>query len=40
MELKFSRDNAEVDEIIDNLLEKAGGIHHATLCPGNDHHRT
>jgi hypothetical protein len=30
MELKFSRENAEVDEIIDTLMEKAGDIHHAS----------
>jgi uncharacterized protein (TIGR00730 family) len=30
MELKFSRDNAEVDKMIDTLIEKAGGIHHAS----------
>lgn len=28
MELKFSRDNGELDEIIDKLVEKAGDIHH------------
>ncbi len=28
MDLKFSRDNGELDEIIDKLVEKAGGIHH------------
>ncbi|MRR05945.1 MAG: TIGR00730 family Rossman fold protein [Deltaproteobacteria bacterium] len=30
MELKFSRDNVEVDEIIDTLIEKAGDVHHAS----------
>jgi len=30
MELKFSRDNVEVDEIIDTLIKKAGDIHHAS----------
>jgi len=29
MELKFSRDNGEIDELIDRLLEKSGGVHHA-----------
>lgn len=28
MDLKFSRDNGELDEIIDKLVEKAGAIHH------------
>lgn len=29
MELKFSRDNGEIDRIIDLLMEKAEGIHHS-----------
>lgn len=29
MELKFSRDNGEIDELIDRLLEMSGGVHHS-----------
>ncbi len=31
MEISFSRTNGEVDELIDNLLEKAGNIHHPAI---------
>jgi len=31
MELKFSRDNGEIDQLIDLLMEKSGGIHHPAM---------
>lgn len=31
MEISFTRTNGEIDEVIDNLLEKTGGIHHPAL---------
>lgn len=32
MQLRFTRTNGEIDEMIDALLEKAGGIHHPDLA--------
>lgn len=32
MQLRFTRTNGEIDKIIDELLEKAGGIHHPTMA--------
>ena len=32
MQLRFTRTNGEIDNLIDELLEKAGGVHHPTLA--------
>lgn len=32
MQLRFTRTNGEVDELIDQLLEKAGGVHHPNMA--------
>ena len=31
MQLRFTRTNGEIDQLIDELLEKAGGVHHPAL---------
>ncbi|MBJ6723489.1 LOG family protein [Geomesophilobacter sediminis] len=31
MQLRFTANNGEIDKLIDELLEKAGGIHHPTI---------